>query len=440
MPRRNLFILLAVALVSIACYRKADSAHRSRYGRMFDTFVEILEEVETNYYEPLDERKLFEGALAGLVDGLDPYSAYLPPVEATRSRQHLEQAFGGIGIEVTFDTDRTLTIASPLVGTPAYEAGLLAGDKIVKINDEPTEGFTFDDALQRLRGPIGQAVTLDVLHPGEKQTVRVRIVRAQIKVDAVLGDRREPDGRWNFMLPGDEKIGYVRVVSFGRRQVEELAAALEQLRAAGARGLILDLRNNGGGLLEGAIDTCNFFLRGDQRDGIIVTVQGRDRMLSQHHVRGDAPYVDWPLAVLVNQHSASASEIVAACLQDHGRAVVVGQRTFGKGTVQEIKMLERGQSELRLTIARYLRPSFANIHRSAEATENDEWGVRPDPGLEVKLSDEEFGRVFRARRERDRLGGAKPASAASEVVDPQLEKAREQIRTRLAASPASQAT
>lgn len=439
MPRRNLYLLLVVTVFSLLCYRKADSAHRSRYGRMFDTFVKILNTVEKDYVEQVDERQLFEGALDGMVARLDPYSDYLPPVEATRSREHLDQEFGGIGIEVSFDPQtNVLMVVSPMYGTPAFKAGILAGDKILRINDESTEGFTFEDAVKRLRGKVGQSVALEVLHSGEEDPVPVEVVREVIQVAAVLGDRRASDGQWSYLLPGEQKLGYVRVTSFGRRVAEELRAAIESLQTAGAQGLILDLRNNGGGLLDVAVDTCDLFIHGEPAKDVVVTVQGREQELSRHRLTGKAPFTTLPLVVLVNQNSASASEIVAACLQDYHRAAIVGQRTFGKGTVQEIKRLEGGKSELRLTIAKYLRPSRQNIHRDRNAKESDVWGVVPDDGCEVKLSTEEFRAVLRARRARD-LGKAANGTLDESAkdwleVDTQLQRGIEMLAQRIAAA------
>ena len=441
MPRRNLYLILVVCIASAFCYRKADSAHRSRYGRMFDTFVEILEEVEKNYVEVVDERKLFEGSLDGLVGQLDENSAFLDASETTRQRQSLEQKFVGIGIEVTEDRETgAVTVVTPLVGSPALEAGVLAGDIILAINGDELVGLRLDDAVKKLRGRPGESVRVKVLHVGDTEPVELTIRRNEIKVDVVLGDRRRPDGSWEFLLPGDDKIGYVRLSNFGERTTIELENTIKHLREQGARGLILDLRNNGGGLLEEAVAICSLFVK----QGRIVTVRGRNKIeMSARDAVGVAPYVDLPLVVLINERSASASEIVAACLQDYQRATIVGSRSFGKGTVQELRTLEDGRSLLKLTIATYWRPSDKNIHRARNATEAGEWGVTPDAGFVVELKGDKLREVNQARRALDlpmlkNAKGVDPAKGIDDkpsLADPQRDKAIEAIKLRIQGTP-----
>lgn len=442
MPRRNLYLILVVCLISAFCYRKADSSHRSHYGRMFDTFVQILEEVERNYVEKVDDRELFEGALHGMVNQLDENSRYLNPGDTARQQQNLDQEFGGIGIEVSYDRDRgAITVLSPIVGSPAFRAGILPGDTIVQVDGDDTVGLTsteFEETVKRLRGKPGEEVRLKVLHLGIDEPIELVIKREKVQVEAVLGDRRRDDGSWEFMLPGDDKIGYVRLNNnFGRLTLKKLDEAIKRLKDQGLRGLILDLRHNGGGLLEEAVDICNLFVE----QGRIVTVKGRDGVeLTARDATGNAPYADLPLAVLINGRSASASEIVAACLQDHDRATIVGERSFGKGTVQEIHKLEGGRSAIKLTIATYWRPSNKNIHRGRKATDHDQWGVIPDPGYEVKLTAEQQREIAEWRRDRDLPAKAKskpaahavnPAAPSEDVVDPQLQKGIEAVKERL---------
>ena len=442
MPRRNVYLLLAIAFVSLVCYQKADSSYRSRYGRMTDTIVRVMEQIDRNYIEEVNDRELFEGALNGIVGQLDdPYSAYEPPQQATEFRQHLDQKFGGIGIHVTFDEQKQrLTVVSPMIGTPAYEAGVLAGDTILEIDGESTAGLKTEDALHLLRGEPGQAVHLTVQHEGQGGPVILEMKRAIINVPSVLGDTRDAEGRWQFVLESDPRIGYLRITTFGDQTLGELEQALQKLDARSVKGLILDLRGNAGGFLKTAVSTCDLFVR----KGQIVSTRGRDktRIVDDYEATGKAPYTRWPVAVLVDHLTASASEIVSACLQDHHRAVVVGERTWGKGTVQNVIPLESGKSALKLTVATYWRPSEKNIHRVRDAKESDDWGVRPDPGFEVKLTEEQMRRVVEERHLRDVLKppGAKPAPDApagdqakpgSAPFDPQLEKAVEYLKTKM---------
>jgi len=223
--------------------------------------------------------------------------------------------------------------------------------------------------------------------------------RAVVPIESVLGDTRRPDGSWDFHLAEDPEIGYVRIVLFGEHTTEELKRVFAELIPQ-VRGLIVDLRGNQGGILDAAVETCDLFLsqgeivrevrRGNQLQEVFRAVPGNDQIPPE-----------MPVAILVDMFSASASEIVASCLQDHGRAVIVGQRTWGKGTVQQLLELEGGRSALRLTTANYWRPSGVNIHRRKDAKESDTWGVRPNEGYEVVLEKDAYVRMLEARRDRD---------------------------------------
>jgi carboxyl-terminal processing protease len=432
MPRRNLYLLFAIALVSLACYVKADSAYRSRYGHMSDTFIEALKQIDQHYIEPVEERRLFEAALDGMIGQLgDPYSAYEPPQQALEFRQQLDQKFGGIGIEVVIDPNtKRLTVTSPMIGTPAFEAGILAGDQIVAIDGQSTEGMDYEEARHRMRGEAGEAVTISILHVGEAVPREVKLVRAIIKIPSVLGDTRDEHGAWNFTLAGHPEIGYLRITSFGEQTVGELAAALAAVEKQQARAVILDLRHNFGGILRTAVATCDFFVN----DGVIVTTRGRDKMqnLEVFSASGKARFTQWPMVVLVDHFTASAAEIVAACLQDHQRAIVVGERTWGKGTVQNVIPLEGGKSALKLTVATYWRPNEVNIHRAQNAKDSDAWGVKPNETFEVKLSQEDQLRSAEARRQRDTLGGKTGSDKLAPLFDPQLDKALDELKRQLA--------
>jgi carboxyl-terminal processing protease len=220
-------------------------------------------------------------------------------------------------------------------------------------------------------------------------------------------------------------IGYVRIISFGEQTVEELQSALAELEKKEVRGLVLDLRKNFGGILRAAVGTSDFFLS----QGIIVSTRGRDKTqnLEVFQASGKGRYTGWPMVVLVDHWTASAAEIVAACLQDHRRATIVGERTWGKGTVQNVIPLESGRSALKLTVATYWRPSEVNIHRSPNAKEEDDWGVKPDAGLTVPLSQPEQSRAADARRQRDMLS-TQAGSNPPPLFDPPLEKAVECLR------------
>ena len=411
MPRRNFWLLATLTVVCLACSMRA---HRAA-----QIFSYALDLVDHYSLEPADERKLLEGALDGMMGELkDPHSVYLRPKGADELQQALDQRFGGVGLQLIVDqSTNQLTVASPLFGAPAYEAGVRPRDKILRIDGRSTQGLSLEDAAEMMKGTPGTPVVLSVQHEGEAKPVDIRIVRAIVHVDTVMGDTRNPDGSWNYFLAGCDRIGYVRINLFAKQTVEELDRVLHQLAAQSMRGLILDLRDNPGGILDAAVDVCKMFIR----PGPIVSTRNRDgsiRGLAEAQEAGE--FTGFPMAVLVNGQSASASEIVAACLQDSGRAAVVGQRTYGKGTVQEVLELPGREGKLKVTAASFWRPSGKNINRSPKAGENEEWGVTPDAGLDVAFSPEDLARVIRWRYERDVSLARPAASSTAKPPPPQL--------------------
>jgi carboxyl-terminal processing protease len=283
-----------------------------------------------------------------------------------------------------------------------------------------------------IRGKIGTSVRLSLERTGQIAPIDLSLTRAEVRVDSVLGDMRKDDDSWVFHLQGHPEIGYIRIGSegfsprggFGDRTAEEIKAALATLDEKKLKGLILDLRFNGGGRLDAAIDVCSQFLPPGE---IVVTTRGRDgRILSEERSSGPGTFRDVPMVVLVNSMSASASEIVAACLQDHHRAAIAGQRSYGKGTVQKVLPVEGNQSVLKLTTATYWRPSNKNIHRDKDAKESDEWGVVPEKELALALNTADTEKVLNARAERDVVHRAQSHPPAADV-DAQLQRAVEYL-------------
>lgn len=377
---------------------KSDAAQDEEYYELYRVFSETMFQVEQNYVKKVDRRKLMEAAIRGVLEELDPYSNFISPEEIDRFKTSVESQFGGIGIQITHENGE-LKVLSPIVGSPAYLAGLEAGDTIVQVDGTDTEGLGLDEAVKKLKGEPGTKVRLAVLHARTGRRETVTIERKIIEVETVLGDARGDDDSWQFMLDPEKKIGYVRVTSFSRSTAQDLEKALKKLKSEGVKGLVLDLRFNPGGLLKSAIDVADLFIA----EGRIVSTKGRNTIERPVEARKPGTFEGFPIAVLVNRYSASASEIVSACLQDHKRAVVVGERTWGKGSVQNVIELEEGASALKLTTAAYMRPNGHNIHRFPDSKETDEWGVMPDKGYELKLPDSELGDLVRTRRDRDLL-------------------------------------
>ena len=401
MPRQNLYSIVMVGAVSLLCWQVSQGAKpKDDVSELYGVFVDAVEQVQQNYVRPVTRRELMESALRGMLSDLDQHSTYINTSQWKSFKKQIEGKFGGVGMTVEVDEDtKRLKVIAPMVGTPAYAAGVMAGDLILDIDGKSTEGLTIDKAVDALQGQPGTPVKLNVLHEENEKGEVITLNRAIIEVPSVMGDRRKPNDDWEFMLDPDKKIGYIRITNFIQDTAENVKDALDELTKAGMKSLIVDLRDDPGGLLSAAVEIADLFVE----DGKIVSTRGRNTSEKTFEAHKEGTYTGFPMAVLVNQNSASASEILAACLQDKDRAVVVGERSFGKGSVQNILDLEDGNSVLKLTVATYWRPSGKNIHRFKNAKETDEWGVSPNPGLEVKLNREEYTNWFLGRRDRDFL-------------------------------------
>ena len=403
------------------------------FYELFRLFADTLDQVERNYVKDISRRELMEAAIQGVISKLDQHSNYIAPDELEGFRTDVESEFGGIGIHVSKeDKDAWLRVLSPIAGSPAYRAGILAGDVITRIEDSATNEMEMKEAVSRIKGKLGTEITITVRHL-DGTTEEIDIERQIVRVETVLGDERNDDASWDFMLDDEKKIAYVRVTAFARHTTSELRKVLVKLKSQEMHGLILDLRSNPGGLLSAAIQISDMFVE----DGRIVSTSGRnveDKTWDAHR-RGT--FSDFPMVVLVNNYSASASEIVAACLQDHERAIVVGQRTYGKGSVQNIIELEQGRSALKLTTAQYLRPNGKNIHRFKGATEDDEWGVSPNPGWHVKQTRAKAVQLAKTRQARDVIRSGTDSKEADAVADEVLDKARSHLAKLLEDAPAA---
>lgn len=428
---QTLWALVLVLLVSPAGAQDAEAetgtsklTESEEYFELMQIFVDTFDQVERNYVKDIDRRKLMEAAVRGMLRELDPYSSYIPKEELARFNQTVEQEFGGIGIQVQPDTNsRRILVISPLPDTPAYRAGVRAGDIITEVEGFDTENMPLTRAVQLMKGPAGDEVSIRVRHMGETDDEELTMKRAVIQVKSVLADRYDKDGGWDFMLDDEQKIGYIRLTQFGRQSASELAAALQSLTERGMKSLVLDLRFNPGGLLSQAVRVADLFVE----SGMIVSTEGKNTEPRPFTATKPGTFTGFPMVILVNRFSASASEIVSASLQDHDRAVVIGERTWGKGSVQNVISLESGASALKLTTARYMRPSGKNIHRFPDSKPDDEWGVSPNDGFEVRFSRKEMQDYDRYRRERDILTEDGPPE--SDFEDRQLQKALEQLRS-----------
>ncbi|WP_169973748.1 S41 family peptidase [Tautonia rosea] len=437
MPQRNLLAIAAVGLASIACWQtsRGDSKDsKDELMELYGVFIDAVEQVESNYVRDVSRRELLESALQGMLQNLDPHSTYYSESEWKKFQRTFEGSFSGIGIQVEVDAkSKRLKVLAPLIGTPAYQAGILAGDLILEVDGESTEGITQDKAVEMLQGRPGTSVKLTVLHPGSEKSETLEVTREVIASESVLGVDRRADDSWEYFVDPEAKIGYIRVSSFYQSTAADIRRALEQLKSEGMEALILDLRTNPGGLLSAAVEVSDLFVDG----GVIVSTKGRNTRERRFMANSSGTYDGFAMVILVNSHSASAAEIVSACLQDAGRAKVVGERSFGKGSVQNIIPLEGGASFLKLTVESYFRPSGGNIHKFPDMTDEDEWGVSPSEGLAVELSPEEYVRWELSRRRKDVTSRIARRVAEEEqdegevTADRQLDKALEFLRAEL---------
>ena len=334
------------------------------------TFTEVFAKIKNDYVEPVEDKALLENAIRGMLSGLDPHSSYLVPDDYQELQAGTSGEFGGLGIEVGME-DGFVKVIAPIDDTPAQRAGVEAGDLVIRLDDTPVKGMSLGDAVKVMRGEPGTDIVLTIVREGVDRPIRITITRDVIRVTSVRSRALEPG------------YGYVRISQFQLRTGESLREAVDELRDEagddGLKGLVLDLRNNPGGVLNAAVSVSDAFLE----EGIIVYTEGRmDDAKLTFSAKGSDILDGTPLVVLVNAGSASASEIVAGALQDHGRAVIMGEKTFGKGSVQTILPLGNG-SALKLTTARYYTPSGTSIQAR---------GIVPDIALDrVRVSQLDVG-------------------------------------------------
>jgi carboxyl-terminal processing protease len=355
--RKMLLTALIILFAGILIGQGMVQAKSASYEDL-KTFTQALELVKRNYVENPDSKELIQGAIKGMIFSLDPHSSYMTERQFKEMSMDIKGEFQGVGIQIGVKNQQ-LTIIAPIEDTPAYRAGLAAGDKILKINDDWTKDLSIEQAVDRMRGPRGTPVRLLIFRDGWDKPREFKIIRDVIKVQSVKSK----------ML--DDQIGYVKIIQFQGQTPDELEKALKKLESNGVKKLVLDLRNDPGGLLDASVDVSGKFL---PKNKLVVYIQGRQASDRKDFLTsGSATPRDYPMVVLVNTGSASASEIVAGALQDSKRALILGTQTFGKGSVQTVFPLDDGGG-LRLTTAKYYTPSGRSIQNV---------GITPD--IDLKL-------------------------------------------------------
>ena len=397
MPRQNIVILLVVSLVCLICAGRTSLEEQ--------VFHYVLGKVEREALEPVERGMLFEGAMDGMLrETADyPYSAYLAPEEEAEYEDEIQGKMAGIGIfRLQIDEPSGELWFTPIYDSPAADALLRFGDRIVAADGTPLKGLSLREIGKKLRGEEGTRVALTV-RPREAifaeraeesdaqngsddaETRTIEVVRRVFHVDIIAGDRRDASGEWIFTLADHPEVGYIRIDQFTETTGKEFADALATIPEA--KALVIDLRGNPGGFLPAAISVCDHFL---PKGSEIVTTRRRDGSIKGRFLAdGDSKRLDLKIALLIDDGSASASEIVSSALQDHDRGTVIGTRSYGKGTVQELFPLPCGMGLLRLTDASFWGPSGKPIHRRHDAADTDAWGVHPNERFEVPMTSAE---------------------------------------------------
>ncbi len=357
MRKKIIIALLAFLTLATAGSLAVSSQQKTKNDELYrqvDLFADALAIIQADYVTEVSPKDLIYGALKGMLSSLDPHSQFLDPDAYNELKTDTEGKFGGLGIEITLK-DGLITVVTPIEGTPAWNAGIKSNDRIVKINNELTKDMTLTEAVKRMRGKPGEAVNLTVLRESEKKVLEFKIVRDIIKIKDIKEAKILEDG-----------IGYIRLVEFRENTPVDIKAALENLKKEGLNSLILDLRNNPGGLLDVAVKVTGQFI--EKNKLIVYTKSRRNSQNLKFISNAKNPILNLPMVVLINEGSASGSEIVAGCLQDYRRAIIVGTKSFGKGSVQTLIPLSDG-SALRLTTSKYYTPLGSEIHGK---------GVMPD--------------------------------------------------------------
>ncbi|MCA9282484.1 MAG: S41 family peptidase [Phycisphaeraceae bacterium] len=454
-------VLLAILVTTLAVRLTIAASDNASKYTWTEPVVEVLSEVEKRFYKDTDLDALQVAAIRGMLEELDdPYTEYIPKVDVADFNKDIRGEYVGIGAAVRPESGWVM-IVSPLEDSPAYKSGVEAEDLVVAVNGKSIWQRDIDDVIDELMGEPGTVVMLTIERKGDASdlprgaqaatitdavqtdngeapgpmTGSVRfdlpITRDRIITSTVKGIHREGDS-WNYMIDPVDKIGYIRVTQFTGGTVPELFNACRSLLNDGMKGLILDLRFNGGGSLAAAIDMADLFLR----EGVIVETRGRSGPPQRAWARPENTLPDFPMVVVVNGASASASEVVSGALSDNGRAQILGERTFGKGIVQGLYNLPSGSGQLKITEQYYYLPSGRCIQREDDSTE---WGVDPDPGFYVPMTDEQVTNMLRLRRDEDIIRADQteaccwddPAWIRDHLGDPQLSAAMDAISARL---------
>ncbi len=395
--------------------------------RWLDPIIDLRALIVGSYVDPIDATAMQRAAMEAMTKALgDPYTVYIPPADEGAFRRQLSGSYVGIGVELDLDDGRPIVITA-IDGSPAMEAGILAGDTILSVDGKSTEGIGAATLESLLPGAPGTVAVL-VIRRADGNERTLNVPRRVVETPSVKGILRDVDG-WRFTIDSDRRVAYIRIAQFNDRTVAEVDAALARIRADGVSGIILDLRDNGGGSLTAAVGVVDRFIS----EGAIVSIRGRGDTGRTWDATSSSEDLHIPMVVLINQGSASASEVVAGALRDNGCAKIIGTRSYGKGSVQDVLQLPDGAGTVKITTARYYLPSGTSPHRAVGASR---WGVEPDTGFRVPMTEEQSIARAAARQLREAGGTAtsptvlwnSSASISSVAHDPQLAGAVDAIQ------------
>ncbi len=422
-----------------------NDARTMRRGQLADLLADARERLGKR--EDLEKNKDVDLAMKRMMFNLDPYTTYYDEEAIAQMQSQMTGQFTGIGVQIRRDMVRDgLMVITPIKGSPAYKAGLKAGDLITEMIrpvdnkgkplDPPevisTKGMKTDEAVKKILGQPRTDVIIKVEREGHDKPIEFKLSRARVDVETVLGVKRKDDDSWDFTIDKQNKIAYIRLTQFSPRSFEDMQDAVKALDKDGIKGMILDLRYNPGGLLTSAIQISDLFID----DGLIVTIKPRSTVGDEIPYIGkhSGSYLKFPMVCMVNGMSASGSEIVAGCLQDHQRAMILGERSYGKGSVQDIEDFGATNAKIKLTTATFWRPNGKNLNKSSTSgKDEDEWGVRPDEGYNVPMTRAERDALFEYLHDQEIIPNRelKPKEPKSEVKDKQLDSALEYLRSQI---------
>ena len=397
MPKRNLAWVVVIVLIAAGLWKLPKTAATlDSLDKTFGPMMAVRAKIAEHYVDTVEDDELVAGAIRGMLSELDPYSNYISPEDIAEFNKMAGGEYGGIGIEIGKIRDGRLIVVTPIEDSPAFHEGILAEDRILAVDGVSLKkNISIPMAVRLISGKAGTMVTLTVHHPTHPEPRDITIRRGTISIASVKGWYRRDGSEWVYFVDRESRIAYVRLIQFVNASRGELSRQIHRLREERMNGLILDLRDNGGGLLTSAVAIADLFLP----SGTIVTTRRMGKQIDEWIATREGTLAPFPLVVLINRGSASASEIVAGALRDHGRATIVGERSYGKGSVQNVYSLPGDNTRLKLTVAYYHLPNGQCIHRTKDSEQDQSWGVAPD--VEEVLTDQEIMAMGMARRSSD---------------------------------------